>query len=82
MVSLSCGDVNRRRIPWLICAMLVALFGNFVSHKPPGSARVSRAGEDVSSSRTLKRLFRRDAESPSRTSGTRGTRALPSRIRT
>src|SRR5260370_28804966 len=32
-----------------------------------GSARVSRAGDDVSWSRTFGRLFRRDAESPSRT---------------
>src|SRR5438105_15280995 len=48
---------------------LVALFGNNTSNDLPGSARVSRAGEDVSSARTLKRLFRRDAESPSRNGG-------------
>src|SRR6266513_5096927 len=44
----------------------------------PGSARVSRVGDDISSSRiSRKRLFRRDAESPSRTGVTRETRALP-----
>src|SRR6266550_3621942 len=44
----------------------------------PVSARVSRVGDDISSSRTSrKRLFRRDAESPSRTGVTRETRALP-----
>src|SRR3954470_461320 len=38
---------------------LVALFGS-------GSARVSRVGDDVSSSQTLKRLSRRDAETNTR----------------
>src|SRR5690349_22759708 len=35
---------------------LVAFFGNCVWHDLPASARVSRAGEDVSSSRTFERL--------------------------
>src|SRR5437763_5443425 len=40
-------------------AGLVVLFGS-------GRARVSRAGGDVSSSRTLKRVFRRDTETSTR----------------
>jgi error-prone DNA polymerase len=46
---------------------LVALFGNSALDDLLGSARVSRVGESVPLSRTLKRSFRRDAESPSRT---------------
>src|SRR6266513_270318 len=49
----------------------------------PGSARVSRVGDEVSSSRiSRKRLFRRDAESPSRTGVTRETRALRNSVAT
>src|SRR2546428_4897756 len=45
---------------------LVALWGNNASNDLPGSARVSRAGESVPLSRTLKRSFRRDAETSTR----------------
>src|SRR5438876_2894083 len=46
---------------------LIALLGeNCVTNKHPGSARVSRAGDDVSSSRTFGRLFRRDIETSTR----------------
>ena len=41
---------------------LVALVGESVFSTTPGSARVSRVGESVPLSRTLKRSFRRDAE--------------------
>src|SRR6266496_1880286 len=41
--------------------------GDFQVAEGPGSARVSRVGDDVSSSRTfLQRLFRRDAETNTR----------------
>ncbi len=46
---------------------LVALLGNAsLFRSDPGSARVSRAGDDVSSSRTLQSPFRRDAETSTR----------------
>ena len=45
---------------------LVALFGNNALSDLPGSARVSRVGESVPLSRTLKRSFRRDAETSTR----------------
>src|ERR1700746_2382128 len=41
---------------------MVAFFGESVFSTTPGSARASRVGESVPFSRTLKRSFRRDAE--------------------
>src|SRR5213595_558195 len=51
---------------------LVALFGNSALDDLLGSARVSGVGESVPFSRSLKRSFRRDAET-----NTRGACALP-----
>jgi error-prone DNA polymerase len=45
---------------------MVALVGESVFSTTPGSARVSRVGESVPLSRTLKRSFRRDAETNAR----------------
>jgi error-prone DNA polymerase len=45
---------------------MVAFFGESVFSTTPSSARVSRVGESVPFSRTLKRSFRRDAETNTR----------------
>src|SRR6478672_10011363 len=45
---------------------MVALLGESVFSTTPGSARVSRVGESAPLSRTLKRSFRRDAETNTR----------------
>ena len=62
--ALNCLAEHRRAAMWKVEE---TPHDDLLSKKDPGSARVSRAGEDVSSSRTSRRLFRPDAESPSRT---------------
>jgi error-prone DNA polymerase len=81
--ALNCFAEHRRAAMWRVEE---TPHDDLLATKDPGSARVSRAGEDVSSSRTSRRLFRRDAETSTRDacatqSCPLGAMTLPERVR-